>query len=30
MADQLDTARAERAPDLGGLLTGNDTWVVEA
>ncbi|GAA3155572.1 2-oxoacid:ferredoxin oxidoreductase subunit beta [Blastococcus jejuensis] len=30
MADQLDAARAERAPDLDGLLAGNDTWVVNA
>ncbi len=30
MADQLDQARNERAPDLQGLLTGNDTWTVEA
>jgi 2-oxoglutarate ferredoxin oxidoreductase subunit beta len=28
MADQLDTARAERAPDLAGLLAGSDTWTV--
>jgi 2-oxoglutarate/2-oxoacid ferredoxin oxidoreductase subunit beta len=30
MADQLDQARTERAPDLAGLLTGNDTWTVKA
>jgi 2-oxoglutarate ferredoxin oxidoreductase subunit beta len=30
MADQLVQARNERAPDLQGLLTGNDTWTVEA
>jgi 2-oxoglutarate ferredoxin oxidoreductase subunit beta len=28
MAEQLDVARAERAPDLEGLLLGNDTWTV--
>jgi hypothetical protein len=28
MAEQLDTARAERAPDLDALLAGSDTWVV--
>jgi 2-oxoglutarate ferredoxin oxidoreductase subunit beta len=30
MAEQLDTARAERAADLDALLTGSDTWTVEA
>jgi 2-oxoglutarate ferredoxin oxidoreductase subunit beta len=30
MADQLVQARTERAPNLQGLLTGNDTWTVEA
>ena len=29
MADQLEVARTERAPDLQGLLTGNDTWTVD-
>ena len=29
MAEQLDVARAERAPDLEGLLVGNDTWTVQ-
>ena len=29
MADQLDVARAERAPDLDALLAGADTWVVQ-
>jgi 2-oxoglutarate ferredoxin oxidoreductase subunit beta len=28
MAEQLDVARAERAPDLDALLAGNDTWTV--
>jgi 2-oxoglutarate ferredoxin oxidoreductase subunit beta len=28
MAEQLDVARAERAPDLDALLVGNDTWTV--
>jgi 2-oxoglutarate/2-oxoacid ferredoxin oxidoreductase subunit beta len=28
MAEQLEVARAERAPDLDGLLSGSDTWVV--
>jgi 2-oxoglutarate ferredoxin oxidoreductase subunit beta len=30
MAEQLDTARAERTPDLDALLSGPDTWTVEA
>jgi 2-oxoglutarate ferredoxin oxidoreductase subunit beta len=30
MADQLEVARTERAPDLQGLLTGGDTWTVRA
>ena len=30
MAEQLDVARTERAPDLDALLTGPDTWTVEA
>ena len=30
MAEQLEVARAERAPDLAGLLAGSDTWTVEA
>jgi 2-oxoglutarate/2-oxoacid ferredoxin oxidoreductase subunit beta len=30
MAEQLDTARAERAADLDALLSGADTWTVEA
>jgi 2-oxoglutarate ferredoxin oxidoreductase subunit beta len=30
MAEQLDTARAQDTPDLAGLLTGSDTWTVEA
>jgi 2-oxoglutarate/2-oxoacid ferredoxin oxidoreductase subunit beta len=30
MAEQLDTARAERAADLDALLSGSDTWTVEA
>jgi 2-oxoglutarate ferredoxin oxidoreductase subunit beta len=30
MADQLDLARTERAPDLEALLAGTDTWTVEA
>jgi 2-oxoglutarate ferredoxin oxidoreductase subunit beta len=28
MAEQLEVARTERAPDLDGLLSGSDTWVV--
>jgi 2-oxoglutarate ferredoxin oxidoreductase subunit beta len=28
MAEQLDVAKAERAPDLDALLAGADTWVV--
>jgi len=28
MAEQLDVARAERAPDLDALLVGNDMWTV--
>jgi 2-oxoglutarate ferredoxin oxidoreductase subunit beta len=28
MADQLEAARTERAPDLAALLEGGDTWVV--
>jgi 2-oxoglutarate/2-oxoacid ferredoxin oxidoreductase subunit beta len=30
MAEQLDVAKAERAPDLDALLVGNDTWTVKA
>jgi 2-oxoglutarate ferredoxin oxidoreductase subunit beta len=30
MAEQLDVAKAERAPDLDALLVGNDTWTVSA
>ena len=30
MAEQLDVARAEQAPDLDALLVGNDTWTVSA
>ncbi|TFV65064.1 2-oxoacid:ferredoxin oxidoreductase subunit beta, partial [Blastococcus sp. CT_GayMR20] len=30
MADQLDQARTESEPDLDALLTGADTWTVEA
>jgi 2-oxoglutarate ferredoxin oxidoreductase subunit beta len=29
MADQLEVARTERAPDLDALLVGNDTWTVQ-
>ncbi len=29
MADQLEVARTERAPNLQGLLTGNDPWTVQ-
>jgi hypothetical protein len=29
MAEQLVTARNERAPDLDALLVGNDTWEVK-
>jgi 2-oxoglutarate ferredoxin oxidoreductase subunit beta len=28
MAQQLDIARSERAPDLDGLLAGGETWTV--
>jgi 2-oxoglutarate ferredoxin oxidoreductase subunit beta len=28
MAEQLDVAKAERAPDLDALLVGNDAWTV--
>jgi 2-oxoglutarate ferredoxin oxidoreductase subunit beta len=30
MAEQLDAARTERAPDLEALLAGADTWTVSA
>ena len=30
MADQLEVARTEEPADLDALLTGNDTWTVEA
>ncbi len=30
MAEQLDVARTEQAPDLDTLLSGPDTWTVEA
>jgi 2-oxoglutarate ferredoxin oxidoreductase subunit beta len=29
MAQQLDVARSERAPDLDALLAGGETWTVE-
>ena len=28
MTEQLDAAKAERAPDLDALLVGSDTWTV--
>jgi 2-oxoglutarate ferredoxin oxidoreductase subunit beta len=30
MADQLDTARTQEPADLDALLSGGDTWTVEA
>jgi 2-oxoglutarate ferredoxin oxidoreductase subunit beta len=30
MAEQLDVARTQQAPDLDALLSGPDTWTVEA
>jgi 2-oxoglutarate ferredoxin oxidoreductase subunit beta len=30
MAEQLDVARVQEPGDLDALLTGNDTWTVEA